>query len=278
MSFTAADVKRLREETDAPMMECNAALKEANGDYDRAKEILREKGKAAAAKRSDRSTAAGLVALATKPGKVAGVVVECETDFVSGNADFQASVQAMADSALANLGAGATLDQALAITVNGHSLKDEVEALVGKIRENIVLKKVLVLEGAQYGYYLHHTKDKAAIVTFDGGNDGSEPVAKDLAMQVVSLTPAVLSKDNLSQEMLDKEMKIEIDRALQEGKPEEMAKKIAEGRVNKEFVKSVVLMEQPFFKDGSINVSQHVANNGGGMKVLAFDRLFVGQE
>jgi len=279
MSFTAADVKKLREETDAPMMECNAALKEANGDYDRAKEILREKGKAAAAKRSDRSTAAGLVALASKSGKIAGVVVECETDFVSGNADFQASVQAMADAALANLSAGATLDQALAITVNGHSLKDEVETLVGKIRENIVLKKVLVLEGGQYGYYLHHTKDKAAIVTFEGGNgDGSDSVAKDLAMQVVSLTPAVLSKDNLSQDMLDKEMRIEIDRAIQEDKPEEMAKKIAEGRVNKEFVKSVVLLEQPFFKDGSINVNQHVTNNGGGMKVVAFDRLFVGQE
>ena len=274
MAVTAADVKKLRDETDAPMMECKGALEEANGDYDRAKEILREKGKAAAAKRVDRTTSAGTVAIVTGDKKIAGLIVECETDFVSANPDFQASVAEMAGVLLAAGKPGITVEEALALSNGGKTLKEYTEELVGKIRENIVLKQVMVLEGAEYGFYVHHDKMYGAIVQLSSAN---AEVGKDIGMQVVSMKPEFLTKDQLPQDRLAAELKIEKERAIQEGKPEAMAEKIAEGRVNKEFVKSVVLLEQVFFKDASKSVGQYISEQSGGLKVEAFYKLFVGQ-
>jgi len=274
MAVSAADVKKLRDETDAPMMECKGALEEAGGDYNRAKEILREKGKAAAAKRVDRATAAGTVSIKNGNKKIAGLIVECETDFVSANPDFQANIAEMAEVLLAAGKPGITVEEALALSNGGKTLKEYTEELVGKIRENIVLKQVLVLEGAEYGYYVHHDKMYGAIIQLSSSNDVA---GKDIGMQVVSMKPEFLTKDQLPQDRLASELKIEKERAIQEGKPEAMAEKIAEGRVNKEFVKTVVLLEQPFFKDQGKTVGQYVGEQPNGLKVEGFYKLFVGQ-
>lgn len=274
MAYTAADVKRLREETDAPMMECKAALDEAGGDYDRAKEILREKGKAAAAKRADRATGAGLVAVAKGEGKIAAIVVECETDFVALNEDFKKAVHHMADVLLSTAPANVSLEAALEITDgSGKSLKQQSEELVASIRENIQIKQVLKLEGAAYGYYVHHDGKKGAVVELSASND---EIGKDLGMQIVSLHAEFVTKDELPQDRIAKEMELEIERAMNEGKPREMAEKIAQGRVNKEFVKSIVLLEQAFFKDSSKTVGQYVSESAGDLKVTKFHKLIVG--
>lgn len=274
---SAADVKRLRDETSAPMMECRSALDEAGGDYERAKEILREKGQAAAAKRSDRSTSEGIVAIATADSAIAGVIVQCETDFVSTNSDFKALVAEVAKIVLDKGAAGLSLEEALELTNDaGTSIKGLLEEAVGKIRENIQLAKVVKMSGGSYGYYVHHDNKKGAIVELNSGND---EVGKYVSMQVVSANPPAefLTKEELPQDRLAKELEIETERAIQEGKPAEMAAKIAQGRVNKEFVKSAVLLEQPFFMDASKSVADYVKEKSAGLTVTGFTKLAVGE-
>lgn len=256
------------------MMECKAALDEAGGDYERAKEILREKGKAAAAKRADRATGAGLVAVASAPGKIAAIIVECETDFVAINEDFKKAVNGMAATLLQKAPANISLEDALKLQGDsGETLAQQAEGLVATIRENIQIKHVLKLEGAEYGYYVHHDGKKGAIVELSAAND---TVGKDLGMQIVSLNAEFVTKDELPQDRLSKELELEIERAIKEGKPREMAEKIAQGRVNKEFVKSVVLLEQSFFKDGNKTVGQYVSESAGDLKVQKFHKLTIG--
>lgn len=264
-NYTAQDVKKLREETDAPMMECKAALDEADGDFDKAKNILREKGKAAAAKRTDRSTAAGVVAWAANADAtvVGGVVVECETDFVARNENFIAEVQQIAE-----------------LYRDSHSVdearvKEIVEGQVAKIRENIrVAKSVRLTSDTPIATYVHHDRTKGAAVVTEG--PPSEALRK-VAVQIVSLPPDVIHKEELSQEKLAAEIEIETQRAINEGKDEKLARNIATGRVNKEFVKRAVLLEQPFYMDPSKSVAQYLAEEAKGTKLVSFAYLAVGQ-
>jgi elongation factor Ts len=262
--YSAADVKKLRDETDAPMMECKAALDEADGDYDRAKAILREKGKAAAAKRADRSTAAGVVAFATSPDQktVGGAVVESETDFVARNEQFIAIAQQIAE---------VVRDEG-----DESKIKELIEDAVAKIRENIkVTRKIRLHSSNPISTYVHHDRTKGAAVVFEG--DAELDAVRKVAIQVVAHPPEVVSKDQLSQEMLDRELATETQRALNEGKDANIAKNIAQGRVNKEFVKKVVLLEQPFYVDNSKSVSQYLQESAKGAKVSEFVYLAVGQ-
>jgi elongation factor Ts len=272
MAFTAADVKRLREETDAPMMECNAALKEADGDFDKAKSILREKGKAAAAKRADRSTAAGVVAVAaTADSKTVGaVVLESETDFVAKNPDFIQIAQELAEIFRDNDPGS----DPMSVTANGKNVRDIVEGAVGKIRENIKISRAVRLTGdSAIATYVHHDKTKGSLVR--GSGDNAEAFRR-VAIQVVSLPPDVVSKDQLSQEKLNAEIEIETQRAINEGKDEKIARNIAQGRVNKEFVKKAVLLEQPFYADTNKSVQQYLQEEAKGSEVKDFVYLGVG--
>ena len=265
-NYTAADVKRLREETDAPMMECKMALEEADGNFDRAKEILREKGKAAAAKRVGRSTAAGVVAFAANGDStvVGGVVVECETDFVARNADFVAIAQQIAEH---------VRDGADAETP---AVKELVEGAVAKIREHIRVARAVRLNGeGRYLTYVHHDKTKGAAVEVTG--DGHSEELRKIAIQVVSNPPEVVKKDQLPQDKIDAEVEIEKRRAIEEGKPENIAENIAKGRVNKEYIKKAVLLEQPFYADQNKSVSQYLAESAKGNEVTNFVYLAIGQ-
>src|ERR1022692_3134900 len=215
-NYTAADVMRLREETGAPMMECKQALDEADGDFEKAKVILREKGQAAAAKRADRSTAEGAVAFASSAdGKiVGGVVLECETDFVANTDEFIALSQKIAE-AFRDKGVGS---DPLAVTVDGKTVKELTEEAVAKIRENIRVAKAIQLKSnGSIETYVHHDRTKGAAVVFDG--EGGEK-ARKVAIQVVSLPPDVVSKDQLSQEKIEAEIEVETKRAIAEGKDE----------------------------------------------------------
>ncbi len=256
-NFTAQDVKRLREETDAPMGEVNAALKEADGDYARAKEILREKGKAAAAKRADRSTGAGSVAFATGADRTAGVILESETDFVAINPEFVSLAEEAARTALA-----------------GGDLAELEQGATAKFREKAQVAKKAVLEG-QVVTYVHHDKSKGAMVSYTGEAD-AEAVRK-VAIQAVAFPPAVLKKEDLSQEMLAKELELETKRAIDDGKPENIAKNIAQGRVNKEYVNKVVLLEQPFYLEPGKSTKQWLAENAKGVELVAFEYFAAGQ-
>jgi len=264
-NYTAQDVKKLREETDAPMMECKAALDEADGDFEKAKNILREKGKAAAAKRTDRTTAAGVVALAPNADAtvVGGVVVECETDFVARNEDFIALVQQIAEIYRDNE------------TVDEGEIKELVESAVAKIRENIkVTKSVRLTSSNPIAIYVHHDRTKGSAVLSEGAT--SDAVRK-VAIQIVAFPPEVLRKEDLSQEKLASEIEIETQRAINEGKDEKLARNIATGRVNKEFVKRAVLLEQPYYIDPSKTVAQYLAEEAKGTTLVSFAYLAVGQ-
>jgi len=269
--FSAKDVMKLREETDAPMMECKQALTEAVGDYTRAKEILREKGKAAAGKKAGRATSAGVVAFsaAADAKTVGGVVVESETDFVSKNPDFVAMAQGVADYVRDSGGSENPMEDP--------KLKEMAAEIVAKFRENVqITKAVQIKSDHQIATYVHFDNSKGSAVVSEGENAGSEPIRK-IAVHVVSLPPEVINKDDLSKDMLDHEIEIETQRAINEGKDEKIARNVAQGRVNKEFVKKAALMEQPFYADQSKSVAQYLAENAKGTKIVRFVYLAVGQ-
>jgi elongation factor Ts len=267
-NYTAADVKRLREETDAPMMECKSALDEADGNFERAKEILREKGKAAAGKRVGRTTSEGVVAFSANESNtvLAGVVVECETDFVARNDDFVALVQKIAH-VVRDTGITSGEDP---------QIKELLEDAVAKIRENIRLAKAVHLEtSGRFLTYVHHDRKKGAAVEAQG--HGNDEALRKVAIQVVSNPPKALKKEDLPLDEIEREIQTEIRRAIEEGKDEKIAENIARGRVNKEFIKQVVLMEQAFYADQSKSVSQYLAESAKGSSVTSFVYLAVGQ-
>ncbi|MBS1714715.1 MAG: translation elongation factor Ts [Armatimonadetes bacterium] len=278
MSISASDVKKLREETDAPMMECKAALEEAGGDFDKAKAILREKGQAAAAKRADRSTSEGIAKfVAAEDGKTAvGVIIESETDFVAKNDTFKALVDQIANGMLAAGSAGADT------VVDGKPVSQLLEEAVAVIRENIVLKKAVLLKstGGVFAVYNHHDSKKAAAVEVSGNASNLKDAGFQVAIQTVAFSPSFLKKEDVPQDVIAKEIEIETQRAINEGKSAEIAEKAAQGRVNKEFYQAQVLLEQPMYTDAKKSVSAYLAEEGkvggGPITVLQYERIAVG--
>jgi elongation factor Ts len=279
MEITAQLVKRLREETDAPMMEGKKALTQALEEQGetvtedslmaRAKEILKEGGKLQAGKRVDRTVNQGTVAIGRSGGTVAAVALLCETDFVARNDDFQALAQKLAN-AFAENDPG---DSPLASTIGGKTVQEHIEEAVSKIRENIQLGGVVRLEGESVGAYLHHDKMKAALVAVSGGNPGAEDMANKLGTQVVALQPEFISKEQIDQDRLNSELERERQKAIDEGKPAEIAEKIAQGRVAKELLSEIVLLEQQWYADLSKKVGEVV----GGLQVKRFVRIEAGK-
>ena len=280
MSISASEVKKLREETDAPMMECKAALEEAGGDFDKAKSILREKGQAAAAKRADRTTSEGIARfVVSADGKTAiGVVIESETDFVAKNDSFKALVDQVANGMLAAGSAGADT------VVDGKTVAQLIEDAVAVIRENIVLKKAVLLSstGGIFAVYNHHDSKKASAVEVSGNASNLKDAGFQVAIQAVAFPPNYLKKEDVPQDIIQKEIEIETQRAINEGKPAEIAEKAAQGRVNKEFYQSQVLLEQPMYTDAKKTVSAYLAEEGkvggGPISVLQYVSLAVGQD
>ena len=252
-AITAKMVADLRAKTDAPMMECKKALTEADGDMDRAEEILRVKLGSKAGKASSRITAEGVVAAAGSGGTAALVEVNCETDFVSKNDDFLAFAQAVADLAAANDPADVNALAALPLAQAGFgpSVEDVRKGLIGKIGENITVRRFKrYADGGKLARYLHGTRI-GVLVEYDG----DEVAAKDVAMHVAAMKPAALSAAAVPAELVEKERRIAAEKAAESGKPAEIIAKMVDGAVQK-YLKEISLVDQVFVKaaDGKQSV------------------------
>ena len=267
--ITAAMVKELRVKTDAPMMECKKALTEADGNMEQAEEILRVKLGNKATKAASRITADGVVAIyIDEPGKIGAIVeLNSETDFVAKNADFIAFANDIAKLVAENKPADVAALSALPL--NGSTVDEVHKGLIGKIGENISIRRFQIIEGkGKLSTYIHGGAKIGVIVDVVGGND---EVAHDVAMHIAASKPKALDKDGVDQNLIETERRVAIEKARENGKPEHLIEKIAEGSVNK-FLKEVTLLSQPFVKDDSKSVGELLKSNGATVSAFA---LFV---
>jgi elongation factor Ts len=275
-NVSAADVKRLREQTGAGMMDCKNALAEADGDFEAAIEFLRVKGLKDQGKRATRTAGNGLVT-AELDGNSAGVLVElnCETDFVAKNLQFQDLAAKIAKAAL---GSGVTDRLALLTTEveSGKSVEQLIEDASSSIKEKLELGRVARFEGGYVTSYLHRSDRDlpptlGVLVQLD---KPSEEVARDLAQQIAAMRPMWTTRDEVPADVMEKERRIAEQITRDEGKPEQAIPKIVEGRVGA-FFKDVVLVEQAFVKDNKTTVGKVL--DGAGVSVRGFARFQVGQ-
>lgn len=270
--ITAAMVKELRVKTDAPMMECKKALTEADGNMEQAEEILRVKLGNKATKAASRITADGVVAIyIDELGKIGAIVeLNSETDFVAKNADFIAFANDIAKLVAENKPADVAALSALPL--NGSTVDEVRKGLIGKIGENISIRRFQIIEGkGKLSTYIHGGAKIGVIVDVVGGND---EVAHDVAMHIAASKPKALDKDGVDQNLIETERRVAIEKARENGKPEHLIEKIAEGSVNK-FLKEVTLLSQPFVKDDSKSVGGLLKSNGA--TVSAFALFVVGE-
>lgn len=270
MSFTTADVVKLRKTTGAGMMDCKNALKDADGDFDRALEIIREKGKAIANKRADRDAAEGVVLakVTTDNNFGAIIVLNCETDFVAKNDKFVAFVDSILNVALSNK--AESLDALKALELDGTLIDTLVTEQTGVIGEKLELSYYKSISAETVNGYIHPGNKLATLVGFNKG-DVEIQVAKDIAMQIAAMAPIAIDKDVISQEVVDKEIEIAKEKYRLEGKPEAMLDKIAQGSLNKWF-KDVTLLNQTYVKDGKISIKEFLKKTDSELTVTAFDR------
>jgi elongation factor Ts len=271
MAITAADVNKLRQITGAGMMDCKKALTEANGDFDTAIDLLRKQGQKVAAKRADRDATEGLVIAKTTADGSKGVLVctNCETDFVAKNADFTAMAERIATIALEK--GLDTIDalKAAAYDSNGLTIAEKLIEQTGVIGEKIDVSACHALSAPYVFAYNHPGNKVASLVALNKA--GFESVAKDVAMQVAAMAPIALDKSSTPQSVIDKEIEIGRELAIQEGKPADMAEKIAMGRLNK-FFKESTLLAQEFIKDNKLSVEQYVKTADKDLTVTGFKR------
>lgn len=271
MAVSAADVSKLRKATGAGMMDCKKALTEADGDFDKAVDIIRKKGQAIANKRADREATEGVVlAKVSADGKKGALVVlNCETDFVAKNESFVALTQSILDLALASEASNA--DEVKDLQLNGVAIKDVITEQIGVIGEKIDMPYFDVVKAEQVVAYIHPGNKLATLVGLNkGGQD--EQIGRDVAMQVAAMNPVSVDRDSVPQEVVDKELEIAKDLTRQEGKPEEMVEKIAMGRLSK-FFKESTLLDQVFVKDGKISVREYLQQADKGLTVTEFKRF-----
>lgn len=273
MAVSLADISKLRQMTGAGMMDCKNALTEAEGNFDKAIEIIRKKGKAIAAKRSDREASEGCVLAAEKDGFAAIVAVKCETDFVAKNADFIALTQQILDAAMQQQPADAEALKALAI--NGRSVADLITERSGVTGEKMELGYYDFVKGSSVISYIHPGNMLAAIVAFNEVAD--HQIAREVAMQVAAMAPVSLNREAVPANLVEQELEIGREKARQEGKPEAILDRIAQGRLNK-FYQESTLLEQAFIKDAKINVQQYMQQSSKTLTATAFKRFTLNQE
>jgi len=275
--ITAAEVNQLRKQTGAGMMDCKKALVEAKGDFDQAIDILRKQGQKVAAKRGDRDANEGLVlAKATEDGKKAVlVVVNCETDFVAQNADFNKFASTILDAAIAN--SPSSLDALKALRFNGEALtiEEKITEQTGVIGEKIEVSSYETIEAEQVIAYNHPGNKLASIVGLNKAGATIADAGKQVAMQIAAMNPLAIDEAGVDKATIDKEMELGREIALQEGKPENIVDKIAEGKVKK-FLKENTLLNQESIKDGKKTVSQVLNEVESGLTVTGFKRFMLG--
>jgi len=273
MAVTMADISKLRTMTGAGMMDCKNALTEANNDFDAAIKIIREKGQAVAAKRSDREASEGCVLAGLNGGFAAVLALKCETDFVAKNADFIALTKSILDVALATK--PASLDALKNENIDGRTIQELVTERSGITGEKMELDYYEFVNDAYATFYIHPGNKLATIVSFN--KETEYQVGHDIAMQAAAMSPISLDRESVPASIIESELEIGREKARQEGKPENMLDKIAQGRLNK-FYQESTLMEQAFIKDGKLSIAQYVKNADKDLKVTAFKRVTLNQE
>ncbi|GAA3535251.1 translation elongation factor Ts [Zobellella aerophila] len=268
-TITAALVKELRERTGAGMMDCKKALTEANGDIEQAIEDMRKSGQAKAAKKAGRIAAEGIILVRQAGNTAVMIELNSETDFVAKDAGFRAFGDKIADIALVNK--ITDLDALKAAEYeNGESVETTLTNLIAKIGENMSLRRIVLVEGDNLTTYLHGTRI-GVIANLKGGD---EEVAKDVAMHVAASNPQFVKPEDVSEEVVAKEREIQVDIAINSGKPKEIAEKMVEGRMKK-FTGEISLTGQPFVKDPSISVAELLKQKGA--DAIGFVRYEVGE-
>lgn len=274
MAITAAMVKELRERTSVGMMECKKALVETDGDMDAAVDLLRKAGAAKADKKAGRIAAEGNVAIAQSGNSMAVIEVNCETDFAAKNEDFAAYVDAVAKRVLANRPADVTALNTLPLHDGGNSVEEALKDLIGKVGENMSVRRFEVVEGDTLGSYVHKVGPSSrigVIVNMEGGDEG---LAKDIAMHIAASKPQFINQDQVDPAVLAKEKQILTEQAADSGKPADIIEKMVIGRVNK-FLKEITLLGQPFVKDPDTTVEKLLKANNA--TVASFIRFELGE-
>ncbi|KAA6342433.1 Elongation factor Ts [termite gut metagenome] len=274
MAVTMADITHLRKMTGAGMMDCKNALTESDGDFDKAVEIIRKKGQAIAAKRSDRDASEGYV-LAKVDGKYAAILaLKCETDFVAKNADFIALTTQILDLAIANK--SADIEAVKALSLGKGTVADAVTDRSGITGEKMELDGYSFVEGETTAVYIHPGNKLATIVALNQAGVDTQ-IAREVAMQVAAMNPIAVDQASVPADILAREKEIAADKARQEGKPENMIARIAEGRISK-FYKEACLLEQEYVKDEKLTIAQFLNNHSKGLTVTAFKRFTLNAE
>lgn len=286
MAFTAKDVQSLREKTGVGMMDCKKALTEAGGDMEKATELLREKGLAAAAKKAGRIAAEGIVVAVNNEAKKVSVVLEvnAETDFVAKNAEFVSFVEAVANTIIDQNPADVEALGACKLTGSDMTVTAAVQDKILVIGENIKIRRFYRYEGVA-ATYVHGGGRIGVMVQLEASdaianNEQFKQFGRDVAMQVAAAIPTYTRKEDVPANVIEKEKEILTAQAINEGKPQNIAEKMVQGRIAK-YYKEVCLLDQAFVKDGDISVGQYVENTakelGGDIKVVGFVRFEKGE-
>ena len=270
MEIKATDVAKLRQMTGAGMMDCKSALVVANGDFDKAKDIIREKGKLVAAKRADRETTEGSVIALANADRTKAILtcLGCETDFVAKNAEFQQLANKIADAALTAM--PADLAGLMKVTLDGQTIEEAVTQQTGKSGEKHAIPFYAKIEASYIATYIHTNGKVATVVGFS--KKVSETVGDEIAMQITAMNPVSVNRDSCPKEVIEKELEIYRIQIREEGKPENMVEQIAQGKLNK-FFKESTLEDQTFVQDGKISVAQYLKTVDPEVKVTGFFRF-----
>lgn len=272
-NITAAEVNKLRKATGAGMMDCKKALVEAEGDFDKAIEILRKKGQKVAAKRADRDSSEGAAIAKVSADNSNGIIISlnCETDFVAKNDTFVTLANELAEVALGF----DSKDAFLAAPFSGMTVAEKLTEQTGVIGEKIEIGGFETLSAPFVGSYIHAGNKIATLVGLSAAVDGAAIVAKDVAMQAAAMNPVALNEEGVDQSVIDKEIEIAKDQLRQEGKPEAMLDNIAKGKL-KRFFKDNTLINQAFIKDSKQSVAQYVKSVASDLEVTGFSRVALG--
>jgi len=272
-NITATDVNKLRQTTGAGMMDCKKALVEADGDFDKAIEILRKKGQKVAANRSDRESIEGAAIAFVNPDKTQGVVItlNCETDFVGKNEGFVSLANQMAEKAIHF----DTKEDFLNSDFGGMKVSEKLIEQTGVIGEKIEIGSFEKLKGVFIGSYIHAGNKIASLVALSHKVEQAEEVAKNVAMQVAAMNPIALDQTGVEQSIIDKEIEIAKEQLRSEGKPEAMLDNIVKGKIQR-YYKDMTLVNQDYIKDNSVSVAKYVQSANADLSVTGFKRVALG--
>lgn len=273
MSVTAADIKKLRDMTGAGMMDCKKALTESGGNFDEAIEALRKKGQKVSAKRADNEANEGIVIALVNDDKNKGVVVKLssETDFVAKNDEFVAGVKEIAETALA--GFPENVDALMGMATSSGTVKSTLDDLLTKFTEKMELSYER-LEAPMVAPYIHMGYKAGVLVGLNKAGDFFD-AGRDVAMQVAAMKPVAVDQDGVDQSLIEAEIRIGMEVARQEGKPENLVEKIAKGKLGK-FFKEKTLLNQAFVKDNKQSISGYLKSLDGELTVTDFKHVTLG--